>query len=45
MVDISRPDFPGLKALPSGGFGGPRLTKESHPHLRLDKTMVGMDSL
>ncbi|KAJ7612542.1 hypothetical protein FB45DRAFT_914893 [Roridomyces roridus] len=38
VFDISTPDFPGIHAR-DGGFGGPKPTKESHPHMLLDKTM------
>jgi hypothetical protein len=39
--DISYAEFPGI--LPrDGGFTGPRPTKETHPHMMLDKTMTSV---
>ncbi|KAK0494059.1 hypothetical protein EDD18DRAFT_1403122 [Armillaria luteobubalina] len=39
--DISIPDFPGI--IPRGsGYTGPRPTPISHPHLRLEKTMISV---
>ncbi|KIK58246.1 hypothetical protein GYMLUDRAFT_98191 [Collybiopsis luxurians FD-317 M1] len=39
--DISYADFPGIFALDKG-FGGPRPTPESHPHLMLEQTMTSV---
>lgn len=39
--DISSPDFPGIYPR-DGGFVGPRPNPISHPHMRLDKTMVSV---
>ncbi|KAJ3490842.1 hypothetical protein NLI96_g1126 [Meripilus lineatus] len=41
LSDISHHDFPGIYSL-GEGFIGPRPTTESHPHLRLDETMVSV---
>ncbi|OBZ72402.1 Uncharacterized protein YbiU [Grifola frondosa] len=38
---ISNPDFPGIYSMGSG-FTGPRPNPETHPHLRLNETMVSM---
>lgn len=40
-ADISTPDFPGIYARDQG-FVGPRPNPESHPHMRLGKTMVSV---
>ena len=42
QTDISTPDFPGLVPLPSGGFRGPRLSPDTHPHLRLETAMTSV---
>ena len=40
-VDINNSDFPGIYAMSDGkGYAGPRPNMESHPHLKLDKTMT-----
>ncbi|KAH8110499.1 DUF1479-domain-containing protein [Phellopilus nigrolimitatus] len=39
--DISTPDFPGIFER-DGGFFGPRLTPQSHPHLRLSESMTSV---
>ncbi|KAH8120583.1 DUF1479-domain-containing protein [Phellopilus nigrolimitatus] len=39
--DISTPDFPGIFER-DGGFFGPRLTHQSHPHLRLSESMTSV---
>ncbi|GJE92712.1 DUF1479 domain-containing protein [Phanerochaete sordida] len=39
--DITSEDFPGIYALDKG-FSGPRPNTQTHPHLRLDKTMVSV---
>ncbi|KAL5490042.1 hypothetical protein ACEPAI_4875 [Sanghuangporus weigelae] len=39
--DVNTPDFPGIFEK-DGGFFGPRLTPESHPHLRLEESMTSV---
>ncbi|TFY82741.1 hypothetical protein EWM64_g1272 [Hericium alpestre] len=39
--DISSPDFPGIYKT-DRGFTGPRPNLQSHPHLRLDETMISV---
>ncbi|EKM54672.1 uncharacterized protein PHACADRAFT_258661 [Phanerochaete carnosa HHB-10118-sp] len=39
--DITSEDFPGIYSLDKG-YSGPRPKTETHPHLRLDKTMVSV---
>ncbi|KAH9902605.1 DUF1479-domain-containing protein [Cubamyces lactineus] len=41
QFDISNPDFPGIYSL-GQAFTGPRPNTNSHPHLRLDETMVSV---
>ncbi|KAL5511381.1 hypothetical protein ACEPAH_4597 [Sanghuangporus vaninii] len=41
VFDISTPDFPGIFEK-DGGYWGPRLTSESHPHMRLEETMTSI---
>ncbi|KAJ3555054.1 hypothetical protein NM688_g2785 [Phlebia brevispora] len=41
--DISSPDFPGIYSSNDGaGFTGPLLNPQTHPHLRLENTMVSV---
>lgn len=40
-ADISNPDFPGIYSL-GEAFTGPRPNTKTHPHLRLDETMVSV---
>ncbi|KAF9007508.1 hypothetical protein BDQ17DRAFT_1422870 [Cyathus striatus] len=39
--DISTSEFPGLHSR-DGGYGGPKPTPASHPHFRLDNTMISV---
>ncbi|KAL5511380.1 hypothetical protein ACEPAH_4596 [Sanghuangporus vaninii] len=39
--DVNTPDFPGIFEK-DGGFFGPRLTPESHPHLQLEESMTSV---
>ncbi|KAL4248713.1 Isopenicillin N synthase-like superfamily protein [Abortiporus biennis] len=39
--DISDPDFPGIYSR-DGGFAGPRPETQTHPHLRLEETMISV---
>ncbi len=41
MVDTASPEFHGIYSFRSG-FVGPRPTPKTHPHLRLEQTMVSM---
>ena len=41
MLDISNPDFPGIYSW-QGAFIGPRPNTKTHPHLKLDETMVSV---
>jgi len=41
VYDTSHPDFPGIYSQ-GPGFTGPRPNTSSHPHLRLDDTMVSV---
>ena len=43
-IDISTPDFPGIFAVEKGFFG-PRLTHESHPHMRLEESMISVPTV
>jgi len=41
--DISSPDFPGVYAMGDGkGYTGPRPTTESHPHFKLESSMISV---
>ena len=40
-ADISSPDFPGIYSI-GRGFAGPRPNTETHPHMKLDQTMVSV---
>ncbi|KAG5638108.1 hypothetical protein H0H81_001786 [Sphagnurus paluster] len=40
-LDISSSEYPGIYAR-DGGYTGPRLTPEVHPHLELEKTMISI---
>jgi hypothetical protein len=43
VYDISSPQFPGLRKRPNQpGYSGPRPDNLTHPHLRLDRTMIPM---
>ncbi|KAL5529483.1 hypothetical protein ACEPAG_5468 [Sanghuangporus baumii] len=44
VFDISTPDFPGIFEK-DGGYWGPRLTSESHPHMRLEETMASVPTV
>ena len=39
--DLSNPEFPGIRPL-DGGYIGPQLTHELHPHLRIERTMTSI---
>ena len=41
ILDISNPDFPGIYSW-QGAFVGPRPNTKTHPHLKLDETMVSV---
>ena len=41
LADISSPDFPGIYSI-GRGFAGPRPNTETHPHMKLDQTMVSV---
>ncbi|KAL5532885.1 hypothetical protein ACEPAF_4659 [Sanghuangporus sanghuang] len=44
VFDIGTPAFPGIFEK-DGRYWGPRLTSESHPHMRLEETMISVPAV
>ncbi len=41
-LDVTTPEFPGIRVSPEKGFYGPRPSPDLHPHLNLEQTMISV---